>query len=288
MIRAEGLLSARSGALVLLRAALCAAMLAATGTVAAQRAPAWQVEAGLGADHLSSGAPDWRQVDLALRHRFAPRSLWELTLRSTRRSGADDTEFGGLVALPLGGAWQGSFGASFSPSHEALPRLGARVELARSFEGGWVAGATLARRRFEVGSSGSGTTQVNFGVERYVGAWRAAASLGSTRLDGGGSAANVRLQLDRSFADERGRIGLIAASGRELEGVPAAPLAPSDLVEQRVATLAVVATLPLADGWALTGEASHVRNSDLRRRSSLPAGLPYQRSGARLGVRLDF
>jgi len=280
-----------------LRATLLAALggasciaLAQTGasSVASSGVPAWQVEAGAGADHLSSGAPDWRQVDLALRHRFAARSLVEVTVRGVRRGGAEETELGALLTVPLGSAWQGTFGVSASPSHASLPRQTARVELARSFEGGWVASATLARRRFAVGIVDSGSSQIGLGVERYVGAWRGAIHIGSTRLDGGANAANLRLQFDRSFADERGRVGVIVARGRELEGVPATLLAPSDVVEQRVDTLAVVGTLPLADRWALTGEATHVRNSDLRRRSSLPAGSPYQRSGARLGVRFDF
>lgn len=171
---------------------------------------------------------------------------------------------------------------------ETLPRQAARVELARSFDGGWVASAMLARRRFEVGTAGGGASQIGIGVERYGGAWRGAMHLGSTRLDGGGSAPNVRLQIDRSFADERGRVGVIVARGRELEGLPATLLAPSDVVEQRVDTLAIVGAVPLSHRWAMTGEVSHARNSDLRRRSSLPAGSPYQRSGARLGVRFDF
>lgn len=279
------------------RAALLVVLAGASGLAQAQTdaaagattgAPAWQVEAGAGADRLSGGAAGWRQVDLALRHRFAPRSLVELALRGTRRGSAEDSELGALVTLPLGGAWQGTVSATASPSHEALPRHAARVELARSFAGGWVASATLARRRFEVGPVDSGSSQVGLGLERYLGAWRGAIVVGSTKLDGGGNAANVRLQLDRSFAAERGRIGVIVARGRELEGVPATLLAPSDVVEQRVDTLALVGTLPLADRWALTGEASHVRNSDLRRRSGLPAGSPAQRSGARLGVRFDF
>ena len=250
--------------------------------------PAWQIEAGVAADRLSSAAPDWRQVDLALRHRYAPRSLVEFNLRRTQRSGRADTELGGVLALPLGAAWQASLGVTLSPSHEALPRQSARLELSRSLAGGWVASAALARRRFEVGNIDSGTSQLTVGLERYVDAWRFAAAFGSTRLDGGGSAGNLRLQIDRSFAAERGRIGLIVARGRELEGAPATLLAPNDVVDQRVETLALVGILPLADRWALTGEASHVRNGDLRRRSVLPAGAPYQRSGARVGVRRDF
>ncbi len=268
--------------------ACCVSLAQTPADAGAPSGTPWQVEVGAGADHLSGGTAGWRQVDLALRHRFAPRSLVELAVRGARRGGADDIELAGLLTLPLGGIWQGTLVASASPSHEALPRHVARLELARSFDGGWVASVHLARRRFEVGPVDSAITQVGVAMERYVGAWRGAVAVGSTRLGGGGHAANLRLQLDRSFAAERGRIGLIVARGRELEGVPATLAAPSDVIEQQVRTLALVGTLPLADRWALTGEASHVRNSDLRRRSGLPAGAPVQRSGARLGVRFDF
>jgi hypothetical protein len=70
--------------------------------------------------------------------------------------------------------------------------------------------------------------------------------------------------------------------------VPATPTAPADVIDQRVASLAVVGVWPLAPAWSLAWEASHVRYDDLRRRSGVPAGAPYQRSGARIGVRHDF
>jgi YaiO family outer membrane protein len=247
--------------------------------------PAWQVEAGAGVDHLSNGAPNWSQFDFALRHRFAPRSQAELSLRRTRRSGLSDEELGAAIALPLDAQWSAALAATASPSHKVLARAGGRVELSRAFDGGWVAGAVLGRRLYEAG----GNTLLAFGVERYVEAWRFAAQVGQTRLDAGGAtAASARLQVDRSFDAERGRVGLIVAQGRELEGVPATLLTGAEVIDQRVATLALVGVWPVAPAWALTWEASHVRYDELRRRSGAIAGAPYRRSGVRLGVRHDF
>ncbi|MES2958165.1 MAG: YaiO family outer membrane beta-barrel protein [Pseudomonadota bacterium] len=253
--------------------------------VPAAAQPAWQVEAGAGIDHLSSGAPNWNQFDLALRHRLGPQSQVELSLRRTRRSGLTDEELGAAVGLPLGTDWSASLAAAFSPSHRVLARAGGRVELARRLGDGWVASGIFGRRVYEVG----GNSSVGVGVERYVDVWRFAAQLGQTRLDGGGgTAASARLQVDRSFAAERGRVGLILAHGRELEGVPGTPTSAADVIDQRVATLALVGIWPLAPAWALSWEASHVRYDDLRRRSGALASAAYQRSGVRLGVRHDF
>jgi YaiO family outer membrane protein len=254
-------------------------------SVAVAADPAWQVEAGAGGDHLSNDAPNWSQFDLALRHRFAPRSLAELNLRRTRRSGLTDEELGGVVALPLGTEWSASLAAAASPSHNVLARYGGRLDVGRSFDGGWVASAVLGRRLFEA----DGNTLVGIGVERYVGVWRFAAQFGQTRLDGGaGSAGNTRLQVDHSFDAERGRVGLILAQGRELEGIPATPTSAADVIDQHVASVALVGVWPLAPAWALAWDLSHVRYDDLRRRSGVPAGAPYERSGVRLGVRHDF
>lgn len=262
-------------------AALALAFTAAP--VAAASLP-WQIEAGVGADHLSNSAPDWRQVDLSLRRQLAPRSVGELSLRSIRRSGLSDAELGAALGLPLDPRWGLALAATLSPSPKLLARGSGRVELTRALDDGWVAGASFGRRLY----SEAGNSQWGLGLERYVAAWRLAAAVGQTRLDGGGAATSLRLQLDRYFADERGRLGVILASGRELEGLPAAPGVSADVVDQRVRTLAITGAWPLAPAWALTAEVSHVRHDDIRRRSGAVASLPYQRNGVRLGVRHDF
>jgi YaiO family outer membrane protein len=275
----------RAGAAAALRGAALAIAGWACGSVAALETPAWQVEAGAGADHLSNAAPNWRQLDFSLRHRFAPRSRIDLDLRHTQRSGLSDTELGAAVSLPIDAQWSAALALAHSPTQRVLARAGARLELSRAFGAGWVGSGVLGRRVFAVGG---GSSLAAIGVERYLDAWRGAVQIGQTRLDGGGTAANLRLQIDRSFDGERGRVGVILARGRELEGLPATASAAADVIDQRVGTLALVGTWPLAPAWALTGEASHLRYDDARRRSGAPAGAAYQRSGVRLGVRHDF
>ena len=272
---------ARAGRVVRVVAGL---LLAAAAVPATAATWPWQVEAGIGADHLSSGAPDWRQLDLSLRRQLAPRSVAELSLRSTRRSGLTDEEIGAALSLPLDPRWGLALAATLSPSAKVLARGSGRVELTRALDEGWVAGASFGRRLYSDG----GNSQWGLGLERYIAAWRLAGAIGQTRLDGGGAATSLRLQLDHYFADERGRIGVIVASGRELEGVPATPSTRADLIDQRVRSLAITGVWPLAPAWALTAEASQVRHDDIRRRSTGVAGAPYQRSGVRLGVRHDF
>lgn len=268
----------------LARRATTGLLLAAAALAAAADTLPWQVEAGVGVDHLSSGQPEWRQIDFSLRRQLAPRSVAELSLRSTRRSGLVDEELGAAVGLPLDGRWGLALATSLSPSHRVLARGSGRVELTRVLDDGWVAGASFGRRLYSDG----GNSQWGLGLERYAAAWRLAAGVGQTRLDGGGAASHLRLQFDRYFADERGRIGVILASGRELEGVPATAGLGADLIDQRVRTVALTGAWPMAPAWALTGEASHVRHDDIRRRSGAIVSAPYQRSGVRLGVRRDF
>ena len=279
-----------------MRRATCAAVIAGAALAAGWSIPAaaqtasWQVEAGVGGDSLSNGAPGWSQVDFSLRKRFAPRSQFEFSVRRTRRSGLADDEVGALVSLPLDAHWSGTLAATLSPSHHALARGTGRVELARVLEGGWVVSAALGRRLYDAQPGvGAGNSHAAIGVERYLGAWRLAAALGRTRLDGGGeTSGSTRLQVDRSFDGERGRVGVILARGRELEGITGTATAPPDVIDQRVDTLALVGVWPLAPAWSLAWEASHVRNDDLRRRSGAAAGAPYQRSGVRISVRHDF
>ena len=253
----------------------------------AQSTP-WQVEGGVGGDRLSGGRESWSQVDFALRHRWAARSVAEISLRQTRRSGQDDSEVAALGALPLDANWNASVAASLSPTHRALAREGMRLELARALADGWVAQMGLTRRLYRSGGVADGNRQLTLGMERYAGPWRWAVAVGQTHLDSGGGAGSLRMQLDRSFADERGRIGIIAATGREVEGVAATASAPADLIDQRVNSVALVGTWPLAPAWALTGELATVHYSDAQTQSATPTGAPYRRNGLRIGVRHDF
>lgn len=257
--------------------------------VAAQEQRPWQAELGAGVERFSNQLDDWQQVDFALRSRFAPRSLLEGNLRQTRRRGFDDSELGAAFALPFGSGWSLGGGVNFSPTHRVLAKSGGRIDLSRELAGGWVASAGLARSLYEgEGAAGSsGNTLLRLGVERYVGAWRFAAGYNRSRLDGGEGDNGGLLQLDHYF-DDRGRLGVIAAAGRELENDPSL----GGVLSNRVETLALVGAWPVDADWALVGSLGVTRQSDARVRTGPRAGqgvgASYRRTGLRLGVQRDF
>lgn len=256
----------------------------------AQEARPWQAELGAGVERFSNQLDDWQQLDFALRHRFAPRTLAEGTLRQTRRRGFDDSELGGGFSLPLDADWTLAGAASASPTHRVLAKAGGRIDLSRALADGWVLGAGLGRSLYEgEGASGtSGSSIARLNVERYVAGWRFAAGILRSRLDGGQNDNGGLLQVDRYFADERGRLGLIVARGRELENDPSL----GGVLSTRVETLALVGAWPLDPDWTLLGALSSTRQSDAQVRTGPRAGQgvgqAYRRNGIRLGVQRDF
>lgn len=267
---------------------------------AAQSQLHWQGEIGAGAEDFTSDAATWRQFDAALRVRTPERALGEVNVRRTDRYQAEDTEFGFVGVLPFG-AWTGSASLTLSPTHEALPSWGVRGGLSRALSDGWVVGVEANRQLYDredqvdttipgtqraVGSSG-----LAFNVERYVGAWRFAAGVGRVRLDGGESGGTARMQVDRYYRDERGRIGAVVAGGQEFENLPPTATRPSAIISSSTFTVAVVGVHPLGEAWALSWAVSSTRNSDIQTRYAdgvLNTGDSYHRNGVRLGVQRDF
>jgi YaiO family outer membrane protein len=265
-----------------------AAMVIALPAVLHAEPSFWQAEIGGGVEDFSNDTTTWREADVALRARFAPRALAEGRLRQTRRRGFDDSELGAGLVLPLGADWSLGAAATLSPTHRVLARASGRFDLSRVLPGGWVLGAGLGRSLYDgEGSPPTGSSTLRLDAERYVGAWRFAAGLSRSRLDDGPSDDGWRLALDR-YLGERGRVGVVLARGRELENEPAL----GGVLSTRVETLALVAGWPLAPDWTLTGALSRTRHSDGEVRTGVrtgdPVGNPYRRHGVRLGVQRDF
>lgn len=272
------------------RPALIGAVLSAALTVlpmpdAQAQTLAWQVEASAGLERLSNGTPDWRQVDVSLRRRFAAGAQAEITLREAQRYGRRDSEFAVGLALPLDDAWTVALRATAADAAHFLPSRGGQVELSRRLSAGWVASASLGRNRYDSAANpATGTSLLRLGAEHYVGAWRLAAGVTHARLDGGASADGWRAQVDRYIGDG-GRIGLLVAGGRELES------APDGVISTRVDALVLVGRWPIAAGWALTGDVAGTRVGNIVRRTgsgntTLPGG--YRRNAGRIGVQHEF
>ncbi|HEY1394113.1 MAG TPA: YaiO family outer membrane beta-barrel protein [Methylibium sp.] len=260
--------------------------LAAAGAAADEKP--WQVEAGAGAEYLTSNGQQWTQEDLALRSRFAPHSVAELATRHTRRYGQNDDEFGGSVVLPLGTDWLFGASAATSPTHRLLAKDSGSVDLGRRFSGGWLLTGGLSRSLFEIPTGASGGTTFRLNGERYVGDWRFAAGFSHIRLDGGGAADNGgRIQADHYFA-ERGRIGAVLAVGRELDIEPDL----QGVLSIRVESAALLGVLPLSPDWGLSWSLGSTRNSDAMVRTGpnigRPVGFTYRRNAVHIGVQHDF
>lgn len=240
--------------------------------LACAQATPWQAEFGAGHESLSGGLGDWQQADLALRGYWAPRSSFELNARATERFGRRDRGLGAGVAWPLENGWGATLTANASTTHQILARWSLGADLQRAMGSGWVLGGGLRATRYDIDRANA----LSFTAERYFGSrdlgdWRAAATVTSTRLAGLATSHAARVQVDRYFG-ERGRLGLLVASGREIEN-----LGQGSLVISGVQSIAVVARWPLGPTWALTGEIAQTRLGSL-----------YRRSGGRLGVQLDF
>lgn len=245
---------------------LLAGVLAGAGTPAF--ATDWQAEAGAGRETLSGGRAAWTQVDAALYHQFSEAIRIGLQARRTERFGFADSELGASLGARLDADWSAGFNAAASGTHQILPRWSLGGEVQRRLGDGWVLGAGLRHTRYDQDNASA----LSIAVERYIGAWRLAATATQTRLQGASGAAAGRLQADRYFLGERAKLGLIVASGRELDNLGAGTILVSN-----VESFALVGQWPLAAGWAVHWDVG------AHRRGSL-----YRRSGGRLGVRLDW
>lgn len=261
----------------------CASLVLLCGATAAQ-AVDWQLEAGAGAEHVSTSADNWRQQDLALRATLAPRRSLELQAIHATRYGLNDSALAVGLGWALGEGWALGARLQASPEHRFLPQHAVTLDISRELGDGWVLGAGAGDTRYRPeGGAPSSVSTLRLGLERYVGNWRWAAGLSQARLAGGAQATGWRLQLDH-YVGEVGRLGLLVASGDELESLP------DGLVASRTTAVALVGRWPLAPRWALTGELSTTRQSGFERRPATGAPPPpdSRRTGGRLGVQHDF
>jgi YaiO family outer membrane protein len=263
---------------------LAALVLLGAAPAAAPAQTNWQLEVGAGRETTSGPDPAWQQQDLALRWRATPRQRLELQTRRATRYGSRDTEIAVGGAVPLGDVWTLAAQAQASPDHRFLPQRGSSLDLTWQGSGGWLAHGGFTTRRFVATDGFTSRADTWRGtVERYVGDWRAAATLSHTLVAGEGDGAlGAVLQADRFFGDVA-RVGVVLASGEELEALP------GTLVSSRVHSAALTARLPLAPRWTLVAALVHTRQGDFERRDGGASVLPdRRRTGGRLGVQLDF
>lgn len=227
-------------------------------------APPLELEAAAGYEHLTAGLPAWRTGSLGIE---APGRSWGSaygTVLATDRFALRDVQVLGGVAFRLGPRWVVTTEASGSPTHEVLPTWSVGMDAARVLRGGWVLHGGLTRTDYTT----VGTTLGTATIERYWGDYRAAYTAYVAKLDGQALVLNNRLAVDRYYGvDQRSRLGLSLALGREVEGQG------PEVVTLAIRSISVSARHWLNPAWAVTADVIWVSEGDAYNRIGTRAGL---------------
>jgi YaiO family outer membrane protein len=222
-----------------------------------------------GAEALSGDRPAWRETALDAYWTGERGAALGAGLRELSRFSQDDVDGAFWAQAPLGGFVLGVEGSA-SPTWNFVPRWSAGARVERGLPAGWVLSLGAIARRYEGDVARTTATLASFGLERYWGRWRAAATTTAVALEGAWSGGE-RLALDFYYGDG-GRIGASVAVGRELESIGGGQVLRTDVLGGGLA-----GAHPISAGWALTWELSAQRQGDL-----------YRRTGGRLGLRRQF
>lgn len=242
------------------RAALTALLACAATEVAAQTS----VAASHAVEHLSNGAPDWRESTVTLRHGLQPDprgAAVALTLARTERFNLDDTQAGVSLSAPLAAGVVATFDASGSGTHRVLPEAAFGATLQYEFARAWLLHGGARTTRYD-------TVRINQAMlmlEHYTGpfswavGWRRAHAFGT-------DAASGELR-GTYYYGERHSVGVIVAAGREATSIGTLVT----LTSQRSAVL--VGRHWLRRDLALTYSAGHAREGDYYNRNGVSLGL---------------
>lgn len=230
-------------------------------------ASALELEVGATHENLSQGRADWQSAYLEGEHQFGERRVVYAALRHTERFDQEDSDWLAGLYHPLDPRWTLNAEIGSSPTHRVLPEATAALNLHRQLDDGW--GLGFGGRHTAYANADTNTATLS--LERYFGAYRAAYTFTATHLEGGASAPNHRLQLNRYYGP-RNTIGITVSRGEEVENVP-----PGGIIETEVEALAVLGRHWLDRDWAVSYELLRHEQGTL-----------YRRQGLRLGLRRAF
>lgn len=225
-----------------------------------------EVEAGYSYDYLTNGFAPWQSAHLFVGKRFASRQSLYGVYRETLRVRQRDRE--GQIGFyqPLDRRWAVLLEANASPTHRILPKWSALAQIERQFGKGWVASAGYRRTAYN-------TAQVNTGaftVERYFSRYRAAYTLYVSGLEGAGTSASHRGQLNYYYGEQSSTLGVSFAAGRELENLG------TRILHTGVQGFAVQGRHWVNSRWGMNYDATLHRQGDIYTRKGFSVGLRYR------------
>ncbi|MGA8204807.1 MAG: YaiO family outer membrane beta-barrel protein [Woeseiaceae bacterium] len=218
----------------------------------------WRWRVAAERERLSNGAPDWQNYSASFSWRPGDGRQISLTANRATRFGTTDDALGADASIELNDRWIAGAAAAFSSAPDFLPEAAFGLSLSRKLEHGWVVNGRLRRRAYPDQSVGT----LEVGAERYVGKYRFEYAVGESRL-GGEQALVQRIAADR-YAADGGRLGLVLASGEEIEAV-----GPGQLLRTRVWSVAVTGAYVLDGRFEIGWWLGTHEQGDLYRRDAI-------------------
>jgi YaiO family outer membrane protein len=205
----------------------------------------------------------WRAVD-ALQD-LAPRLTLYGGALETHQFRVSDVDVRTSLYRPLSALGAGNPTASY----DALPKYILYRNVNQSFGGGWGLGFGVRQTEYNLATN----NLYSVSAERYLGNFRGAYTLYSSRTEGADLGSARRFQVNYFYGD-RNTVGLAYTTGRDIENLGMSPGLP--LNDARDVTLS--GRHWLTPNWALTYDLlSHEQGGSL-----------YKRQGLRLGVSRSF
>ena len=202
----------------------------------------WRVAAER--ERLSNGAPDWQDYTASIDWRYGDRAQLSIAANRTTRFDTTDHALGADASFAITEQWQAGVAATFSSAPDFLPEAAYALNLSRKFNRGWVVNGGWRRRDY----SDQFVDTLELGAERYLGKYRFEYAVGDSRL--GGERAFVHRVTATRYTDNGGRLGIVLASGEEIETV-----GPGQLLRSPVWAVAVTGAYApgerLEIGWWL-------------------------------------
>ena len=174
----------------------------------------WLLLLGAGYDNLSNQLPSWNNQFVEIHYRHSPSRQYRLQLARNARYSEVDTTVGLGAELSLSDGWFAGLDISSGGSADYLPEFGYSGHIGRALDEGWVVDLRHQRREYATATVNSTIGS----VEKYIGAFRYAYSLGLSRLQGASSFSNHTLTANWYYTDDSS-IGITLSTGDEAESL---------------------------------------------------------------------
>ncbi len=225
-----------------------------------------EVEVGYSYDHLTNGFAPWRSALLFVGKRFASRQSLYGVYRETLRVRQRDREAMIGFYQPLDRRWAVLVEANASPTHRILAKWSGLAQVERKFGKGWVGSAGYRRTVFNTAQVNTGT----FGAERYFSRYRAAYTLYVSGLQGAGTSASHRGQVNYYYGEQSSTLGVSFAAGKELENLG------TRILRTGVRSFAVQGRHWVNSRWGVNYDATLHLQGDIYTRKGVSVGLRYR------------